>query len=107
MATGATSSATQEVEALKKDIADLRKQVSEQASKIAKDGNNIAHLSVDELQGMARRAGKEVRSFMSDKQKQLMHAKDECEESIKMHPFVYTAAAFASGMLLAALLRRR
>lgn len=94
-----------EIQALKKDIQHIK-----QEGKKAMNGalnDKVSFLHPEHLRSMAYQAGKEVSAYMHNKGEQVKQVVNTCEGTIKKHPFTTTAAAFAVGAILAALLRRK
>ncbi|WP_417320057.1 DUF883 family protein [Emcibacter sp.] len=96
-----------ELKTLKKDFAELKEILAEQAKDKASNGHGRFHVTRDELQAMASRAGENVRDFITDKKERYEDVRDKCETTVKAHPFATTAAAFTGGLLIATLLRRK
>tara|TARA_B100001564_G_C20649203_1_gene675980 strand:- start:1624 stop:1929 length:306 start_codon:yes stop_codon:yes gene_type:complete len=100
-------STQQEVKNMKADIAQIKTMLADQLEDMPANGNNKVMVVRDELQRVANQAGKDVRAFFSTKGKQLGDTKVACETAIKDRPLTSAAVAFASGMLLTILLKRK
>ena len=59
------------------------------------------------LQEIAHKAGKDLNAFIATKQEYLNQAKNNCEQLVKKHPVASTGVAFACGLLLGFLLKRK
>lgn len=97
----------QEVKELKKDIEQIKNMLAGQMEETLSNGHSKAVFAKEELQHAANQAGKNVRTFFSAKQTQIGDAKTACESTIKERPFTSAAIAFAGGVLLATLLKRK
>lgn len=98
------------------DLRELRQEVKQLAETIQKTakhattGNGAAEVfgfDRKQLQRMARKAGRNVRHFIDEKNDQVHQLRDDAEDRITSHPFISVATAVAGGVLLGALLRRR
>lgn len=101
------STAQQEVKALKQDIASIKNMLADQLEGTISNGESRTIFDKNELQRVAHQAGKATRAFIADKQEKISNAKGKCEETIKERPFTSTAVAFAGGVILTALLKRK
>lgn len=97
----------QEVKDMKQDIAQIKNMLADQLEETPANGESKTVFTKEELQRVANQAGKGVRAFFSDKQKQFGEAKVACEKTIKERPLTSAAVAFAGGMLLTTLLKRK
>lgn len=97
----------QEVKELKQDIVQIKNMLADQLEETAANGESRTIFAKEELQRLANQAGKGVRTFFSDKQRQFGQAKAACEKTIKERPVTSAVVAFAGGMLLTTLLRRK
>lgn len=97
----------QDVKALKQEIAALKDQLAEQieTQEVLQSKGSFPHYQ--DLQQLASQAGQSVRTYLTDKQEQIGHAKEHCEKTIQRRPFTSTALAFAGGVLLTSLLKKR
>lgn len=96
-----------EIKSLKDDIDQIKTLLVDQVEEAAPNGQSKAILTREEIAGLANKAGQSVRSFVGQKSEQFDQARDVCETKIKQRPFLSTAAAFAGGALLVALLKRK
>lgn len=101
------ATAQQEIKTLKKDLNQIKEMLAAQAKDIAPNGADTSRIDVDAIKERAREAGVKARDYLRSKQDQAIVARDKAEDTIKARPFVSTAAAFASGAIVAALLTRR
>jgi len=102
------ATAQQEIKGLKKDIADLKDILASQVEDVTPNGNSVDNrFDMQAVKARARLAGVKARKFVQDTQDQAKVARDAAEKTIKARPFTTTAAAFASGALVAALLKRK
>ena len=60
-----------------------------------------------QLQQLAHQAGEEFGALWAEKQVQLHKTRTNCEKMIRKHPLASTTAAFACGLLLALLMKRK
>ncbi|MGB1540156.1 MAG: hypothetical protein ACPG80_04290 [Rickettsiales bacterium] len=97
----------QEIKTLKKDITQLKDMLADHMEGSPGNGSSRTHFTREEVQKLANQAGESIRGFIGTKRQQFSDATVRTEEAIKERPFVSTAAAFAGGMLLATLLRRK
>lgn len=97
----------QDVKALKEDIAYLKELLSDAEGTINDGVNRSIRATKREMRSLAKNVGKSTRAFIGDKQEQLLNTKTAAEDSIRERPFAATAAAFAGGVLLTMLLRRK
>ena len=97
----------QEVKVLKKEVAELKDTLSEQAEQkyynIAAKATDVK----DEVSRIAHIAGQNISHFIGNKQEQLIDAKDRTERTIKNRPFTSAAIAFGAGVLLTALIKKK
>lgn len=97
----------QEIKDLQQEIRKIKTLGEDYIEKLAEDVQEGSSSRKGELRLVANQVGKNVRSFFSEKQKQLTEAKSTCESTIKRKPFMSIAAAFASGALIAFLIKRK
>ncbi len=96
-----------EVKNMKQDIAQIKDMLADQLEEIPTNGKTKNIFNKEDLQSIANQAGKGVRAFFSDKQKQLEEVKTACKKTIKERPLTSAAVAFAGGMLITTLLRKK
>lgn len=60
-----------------------------------------------ELRRLAKKTGRNIHSFISDKAHQADELREKGEQVVKTHPYQAVAAAAVGGLLLGALLRRK
>lgn len=96
-----------EIKSLKDDIDQIKTLLVDQIEETPSNGQSKTMLTREEIAGLANKAGQSVRSFVGQKSEQLNQARDVCEGKIKERPFLSTAAAFAGGALLVALMKRK
>ncbi|WP_262690200.1 hypothetical protein [Kordiimonas aestuarii] len=101
------ATAQQEIKNLKKDMKQIKDMLTAQARDVAPNGADTSRIDVDAIKDRAREAGEKAREYLRNKQDQAVVARDKAEQTIKDRPFTTTAAAFASGAIVAALLSRR
>ncbi|WP_417449792.1 hypothetical protein [Kordiimonas sp.] len=101
------ATAQQEIKNLKKDLNQIKEMLSAQVEDVTPNGAAGPRIDVDAMKDRAREAGEKAREYLRSKQDQAVVARDKAEQTIKDRPFVTTAAAFASGAIVAALLSRR
>lgn len=101
-----TSQTSQDIKALRAEVARLGEIVKEMPAHAKSDVSNVIGFDRKELRKMARNAGKKTRRFLNDKRDQAIEIRDEAESRITSHPFQAVGAALASGLLFGALLRR-
>jgi ElaB/YqjD/DUF883 family membrane-anchored ribosome-binding protein len=101
------TTAQQEVKNLKKDISEIKNLLADQLEDVPVNGSSKIVPSKGELKRVAHQAGKGLRTFISEKQDQIGEAKTACESTIKKRPFTSAAVAFAGGVLLTTLLKRK
>ncbi|TNE64345.1 MAG: hypothetical protein EP335_07730 [Alphaproteobacteria bacterium] len=102
------ATAQQEIKALKKDLADLKDILAERVQEELPNGTAKNGMpSMDDIKARARHAGVKARKYLRQKQVQARDARDATEKAIQERPFTATAAAFAGGAIVAALLARR
>lgn len=100
------ATAQQEIKTLKKDLAQIKEMLAASANGHAPNGIGDK-FDIDAIKERAREAGVKAREYLSDKQDQAKVARDKTEKAIQRHPFASTAAAFAGGAIVAALLSRK
>lgn len=96
-----------EIKSLKDDIDQIKTLLVDQIEETPSNGQSKTMLTREEIAGLANKAGQSVRSFVGQKSEQFHQARDVCESKIKERPFLSTAAAFAGGALLVALMKRK
>lgn len=97
-----------DIQALKKDIQSLKHSVTRTGkAAIAEQASKVSFLHPEHLRSMAYQTGKEVSAYMMDKTERVKDMVNQCEGTIKKHPFITTAGALAAGALLAAIFRRK
>ncbi len=102
------ATAQQEIKDLKQDIADLKDVIASQVEDTVPNGSSTdRRFDMETVRERARLAGKKARKFFVEKQDQAKVARDAAEKTIKARPFTTTAAAFAGGALVAALIKRK
>lgn len=101
--------ATQEIKELRSEVEQLTARLNEKAKEAANSNSlaNLAGFDRRDLKRAARKAGRKVRGYMSEKSRQASELKDNCEETIVSHPFSSVAAAVVSGVVVGSLLRRK
>lgn len=102
----------QEIRELREEMHKLsdivqKKMRKTEAANDAAAGDNVLHFNREELAEIARRAGKEARSFLKDKRQQAEEVYETVEKNITSHPFQSIAAAVSGGVLLGMLLRNK
>jgi ElaB/YqjD/DUF883 family membrane-anchored ribosome-binding protein len=106
-------SVNQEIRELKEQVQSLADIVQKKIKHIPSNGvdhdndNIFSHLNREELAEMARKAGKDVRSFIKDNRAKAEEVYEEVEKKITHHPFQAMAAAVAGGALLGLLMSNR
>lgn len=100
-------STTQEVKALKKDIAQLKNMLADQLDEATPNGQSRSIFSKEELSHAAHNAGQNVRHFLENKQEQFAYGKEKCQSTIKARPLTSAAVLLAGGMLLGSILKRK
>ncbi|WP_417461301.1 hypothetical protein [Kordiimonas sp.] len=100
------ATAQQEIKTLKKDLAQIKEMLAASANGHAPNGIG-EKFDIDAIKERAREAGVKAREYLSDKQDQAKVARDKAERTIQKRPFASTAAAFAGGAIVAALLSRK
>ena len=97
----------QEVKAMKKEIADMKKVIANYAEGAVPNSDSRSFITRAEIQDLANKAGKSVRGFVSEKRTQVEDVTKQTQKTIKSRPLTSAAAALAGGMVLGALLRRK
>jgi ElaB/YqjD/DUF883 family membrane-anchored ribosome-binding protein len=111
------SSAKDATEHMDNAMADFKSGAKE-TKRAARDGLTIREGAYDDareradqvtrtLRDIARDAGTRAQDFLNDKKDQALDAKSATERSIRANPLGATAIAFAGGLVLARLFRRR
>ncbi|MEZ5937217.1 MAG: hypothetical protein R3C52_03255 [Hyphomonadaceae bacterium] len=85
-----------DVEALKREVEDLRKEVSGLVQTTAKAANE-----------RIRKASKQAGDWANDAGKHAVEYRDDLEDRIREHPFTALGLAVAAGFVVAAITRRR
>ncbi|MBO6826497.1 MAG: hypothetical protein JJ879_09865 [Sneathiella sp.] len=93
-----------QIKDMQKDLDQIKELLADNLAKTAPNG---ASKGAEKAEAVARTAGENVKTFLSDRREQIGHAKDACETTIQNRPFVTTAAAFVGGALLMSLIKRR
>ncbi len=102
------ATAQQEIKTLKKDLAQIKEMLAASANGHAPNGlGDNSRFDIDAIKERAREAGVKAREYLSEKQDQAKVARDKAEKTIQKRPFTSTAAAFAGGAIVAALLSRK
>jgi ElaB/YqjD/DUF883 family membrane-anchored ribosome-binding protein len=94
----------QELQAMKKEIAEIKSMLTEQEKGISKIGNSLPELNKQDLQQAANTAGRKVRSALNETKEEASVRKERAEETIKEHPLSSTTAAFTGGVIIATLI---
>jgi ElaB/YqjD/DUF883 family membrane-anchored ribosome-binding protein len=104
-------SVSREIHELKEQVqslADIVKKSIKNAEKVNANNDNIFnHLNSEELSDMARKAGKDVRSFIDEKYHTAEEAYADVEDRIVKHPLQAMAVAVSGGLLLGMMLHRK
>ncbi len=101
------ANATQQIQELMQEVRHLAEIVELNARESSANGLDLPHINTRELKRAARKAGKEVRHYIEDKQKRMSDIMSKCEETIAARPYTATAVAVVAGVMLGSLLRRR
>lgn len=92
----------QQIKEIQEDMNQLKNGIESQLDKKLNDALN--HKSISDI---ANDAGKNINRFFTKQKENAAHAKDSAESTLKAHPFASTLVAFGSGLLIAALLKRK
>lgn len=95
---------SKEVQALHNEVQELKGLLAQQAKSLS---NGHTSLTREDLKNAASKAGANMRKFLHDQQEKMEEARDQARQTIRQRPFATTAAAFAGGLALAALLARK
>ena len=102
------ATAQQEINALKKDMAQIKDILVDHVEGNSSNGSSKSKLlNVENVKEKARVAGAQAREYLSAKQDQVIAARNVTEKTIKERPFTTAAVAFTGGALVAALLSRK
>ena len=104
------ATANQEIRELKNEVKQLAEMVQDNLSTAGHDGHGIGDMIGEyrtDLRRVARKAGRNVRHFVSDSGKKAGALCKRCEENISEHPLRSVAVAVAGGLLLGALMKRK
>lgn len=99
------ASANQEIKELKQELKELASMVKDNAKKSI--ASNVIGFDRTEIRRMAKKAGRSVRGYINEKQKQATDLRDDAQDKISANPFKAIAAAAATGLILGALLKNR
>src|SRR5262249_40418103 len=112
----ANANLNEEIRELKEQVQSLSDIVQKKAKKKVKetvreavdglDADNILHFDPRDLARMARRAGRDVREFLTEKRDQAEEAYESVEKQITGHPFQSVGVALVSGLLLGLMARK-
>ncbi len=99
---------TTDIRELKKELQQLSQFVQDNVKEHVGNGvGNVIGFDATDIRRMAKKAGKGVRSYFSEKADQAEELRHQAEETISARPFTSVAIALAGGLLLGALLKRR
>jgi ElaB/YqjD/DUF883 family membrane-anchored ribosome-binding protein len=99
------AAANQEIKELKQELKNLAEMVKDSAK--TSIASNVIGLDRGEIRKIAKKAGKSVRGYFSEKSKQAAEMRDEAKDTITANPFRSVATAVAVGAVIGAILRRK
>lgn len=97
---------TAEAREIKQDLKRLSAVVEKSLKNGANSNDFLSSINTDEIERLARKAGKDVRSFLTSKSEQAGELYHTAEQQVKKHPVQSVAIALAAGLVLSTLFRR-
>ena len=107
------NSVNQEIRELKEQVQSLADIVQKKIKHIPSNGadhdndNIFSHLNREEIAEMARKAGKDVRSFIKENRAKAEEEYDDVEKNVTSHPMQSLAMALVGGAILGMFMSRR